>query len=94
MTAPARPTPADLVAGRVDGQPAPAAPTGAQGAPARTAPNREQALRTGALARRADPALMTPEARLAELGAILATGHRRLSLSLDEKRDSEAQCDQ
>ena len=36
---------------------------------------------------------MTPSARLAELGAILATGHRRLRLSLDEERHSEAQCD-
>lgn len=40
-----------------------------------------------------DPAAMAPSARLAELGAILAVGHRRLRLSLDESPDSEAQCD-
>jgi len=36
---------------------------------------------------------MTSKARIAELGEILATGYRRLRLSLDEERRSEAQCD-
>jgi hypothetical protein len=40
---------------------------------------------------------MTPEARMAELGAIFATGFRRHLLSLQKSlagsRDLEAQCD-
>jgi len=55
-------------------------------------------LRTGSnlaaqVHRHADPAAMSPDARMAELGGILATGYRRLVLSLAEKRDPEAQCD-
>ena len=41
-----------------------------------------------------DPSCMTPEQRLAELGEILATGYRRLQLSLAESRQPEAPCDQ
>jgi hypothetical protein len=70
----------------------PAAPTVAHVAPHGAATNREQSLRTGALARRADPAAMSPEARLAELGGFLATGLRRHQLSLAGSRQPEAQC--
>jgi hypothetical protein len=35
---------------------------------------------------------MTPANRIAELGQILATGFRRLRLSLDGSRRFEAQC--
>ncbi len=40
-----------------------------------------------------DPAALTPQERLVELGAILATGYRRLRVSLAESRQSEALCD-
>lgn len=69
-----------------------AAPTVAPVAPPAAATRREQALRTGALARRADPAAMFPEARIAELGELLATGVRRHQLSLAGSRRREAQC--
>ncbi len=36
---------------------------------------------------------MTPDERLAELGEILATGYRRLQLSLAESAAPEAPCD-
>ena len=36
---------------------------------------------------------MTPEERIAELGAILATGYRRFRLSLAERGQPEAPCD-
>jgi len=92
VTAPVRTTYADGRGGRR----VPAALTGAPVADRHAATNREQSLRTGELARRADPAAMSPEARLAELSSILATGYRRLYLarekSLDDNRDSEAQC--
>ena len=52
-----------------------------------TAPQSEQSART----RAADPALMTPEARIAELGEVLARGFARLRL--DAARQEEAQCD-
>ena len=55
----------------------------------RAAPTREPSLRTHALP---DPALMSPSARAAELGAILATGARRLRLSLDGSREPERDC--
>ena len=46
--------------------------------------------------RRANPAHMTPEARLAELGALLARGFRRLQqirgTGLDQSSDSEPVC--
>jgi hypothetical protein len=74
------------------GRPDSAAPTVAPVAPPAAATRREQALRTGALARRADPAAMSPEARLAELGGLLATGIRRHQLSLAGSRRPEAQC--
>ena len=38
-----------------------------------------------AFVRRSDPTAMTPEARLAELGAILATGFRRLRISREKQ---------
>ena len=48
--------------------------------------------------RRKAPSLMTPAARIAELGAILATGYRRVRLSreksLAESAEPEAPCDQ
>ena len=47
--------------------------------------------------RRQDPADMTPGARLAELGAALATGYRRLRLrqkALAESAEPEAPSDQ
>ncbi len=40
-----------------------------------------------------DPAALTPGERMAELGAILATGYRRLRLSLAESGQAEAPCD-
>ena len=47
--------------------------------------------------RRRDPAAMTPTARLAELGALLATGLRRMRLSretgLAEDGERERPCD-
>lgn len=39
-----------------------------------------------------DPPQMSHSARLAELGAILATGARRLRLSLDGSRGGERDC--
>jgi hypothetical protein len=57
----------------------------------RSAPAAEHSLPGG---RRADPAHMPPSARIAELGQLLATGFRRLRLSLDGSRSNEAQCDQ
>jgi len=70
------------------------APVGQHGADVRS----PRVLRAGSnlaaqVQRRADPAAMSPDARMVELGGILATGYRRLVLSLAEKRDPEAQCD-
>ncbi len=48
--------------------------------------------------RRVDPAAMAPEERLVELGAILATGYRRLRLCREQDLAGsgrpEAPCDQ
>lgn len=53
------------------------------------APTAEHVLRTR---RATDPSLMTPAARVAELGQILATGARRLRLSLEASRLVERDC--
>ena len=71
---------------------APAVPTGAPVVTLRAATPGEHALRTGALARSADPTSMTPAARLAELGEILATGARRLRHSLEGALAVERDC--
>ncbi len=60
------------------------------------APARHGARVGGTVVRRYDPSAMTPAARIAELGAILAAGYRRLRLNrlngLDESAELEAPC--
>ena len=62
------------------------------------APARHGARVGGTAVRRYDPAAMAPTARIAELGAILAAGYRRLRLNrqncLAASRESEPSCDQ
>lgn len=61
------------------------------------ATNGERSARVGQLLAESNPDMMSSSARLAELGAILAAGVRRLALSCQESlariADFEAQCD-
>lgn len=83
---------ASAAGGRAVAAPASDAPTGAPDAPGRPATNREQSLRSGALAYQANPEAMTLKERLAELGQILAAGARRLRLSLEASGPLERDC--